>query len=124
EDALLAIPLPFIENDLATQFPAAFFNLEKRHNFLRVHDRHVKARLNCIVEKHGIEHVPDMGGQSERDITNAEESLCFWKFFFNETDSLDRFNAGFAEFLIAAAERERERVKNNVAWLHSEFADG
>ena len=75
------------------------------------------------MEKYGIEHMANMGGQPEWNITDAEQRFCLREFFLNQPDSLDRFDACLAEIFIAAAERERKRVKNKVARLHAEFVD-
>ena len=99
-------------------------DLVHRHDACRVHDRGVEAGLHALVEEHAVEHVPQRGLEAEAHVRHAEHGGHAGELGLDAADGLDRLDAVAPQVLLAGAERERERVEDEVGRLDAVALDG
>lgn len=88
----------------------------------RVHDGRVEARLDALVEEHGVEDDPGGRVQAEGDVRQAQRGLHIGAAALELTDRLDGGDAVLAGLLLAGADREGQRVDEDVALVHAPVA--
>ena len=85
-----------------------------RHDAGRVHDGRVEADLAALVEEHAVEHVARRGLEAEGHVREPEHGGRAGELGLDAADRLDRLDGVAPEVLGARAEREGERVEEQV----------
>ncbi len=109
-----------VERDLAD----VIVDLVHRHDARRVHDRRVEPGFSTLVEVDAVEHVAQRGLQSEAHVRETEHRRCAGKLGLDATDRLDGGHAVAAEVFGTGAERERQRVEDQIGRIHAVPLDG
>ncbi len=81
---------------------------------LGVDDRHVEAGLHAVVEEDRVQHLAAGRRQAEGDVGDAEDGLAARQLLLDQADALDRLDAGADVVLVAGADREDQRVEEDV----------
>ena len=116
EDALVV-------DDLLGEFSASFVDFVERHYLRGVDYCHVESGFDSEMEEDGVQHVARVRVEAERDIRYAENSSAFGMRLLYHANRFDGFDACFAEFVVAGAERECESVEDNIFFPHAVFVD-
>ena len=74
-----------------------------------------------MVEHHGVENFASRLGQSERDVGDAKDRLATRQRLFDQPNAFDRLDARADIILVAGADREDERIEDDVLGLDAVF---
>jgi hypothetical protein len=88
---------------------------------LGIDDREVEPGLHAMIEHHGVQHFTARLGQSKGHVRDAENRLAARERFLDQADAFDRFDAGADVILVAGADREDERIEDDVLGLDAVF---
>ena len=89
-----------------------------------VDDGRVEAGLGRLVQVHRVEDVAGGRVEAEGDVGEPERGVDAGQVLLDELDALERGHAVAAALLHAGAEREGERVEEQVAGLEAVAVDG
>src|ERR1019366_10533479 len=89
--------------------------------FFGVDYREVETRLHAMIEHQGVEHFTARLRKSERDVRDAEDRLAIRKPLLNQRNAFDRLDAGADIVFVAGADRENERIEDDVLGLDAVF---
>ncbi len=89
--------------------------VRQRHQRRCIDDARIHPGLDAAVQKHRIEHLARGRLQPERDVRQPQDRAHPGKFLLDAPDGLDRFPGGVAQRPVAAADRERQRIQQQVA---------
>src|SRR6202167_4109246 len=74
-----------------------------------------------MIEHHGVEHFASRLWQSERDVRDAENRFATRQRFLDQPNAFDGLDAGADIILVAGADRENERIEDDVFGLDAVF---
>ena len=86
-----------------------------------VDDREVEARLHAVIEHHGVQYFAARFGQSKGDVRDAEDGLASRQRVLDEANAFDRLDARADIVFVAGADREDQRVEDDVFGLDAVF---
>ena len=87
-------------------------------------DGRVEAGLGGLVQEHRVEDVAGGRVEAEGDVGEPEDGVDAGQLLLDEPDALEGVDAVAAALLHAGAEREGERVEEQVAGLEAVAVDG
>ena len=95
--------------------PALLFgNRRIALQLLGIDDRQVQTRLHAMVEHHRVEHFAPGFGQAEGDVGDAQDGLAARQGGLDRADALDGLDARTDIVAVAGADREHQRVEEDV----------
>ena len=112
-DRIVAAPPDQILGELALLFGNRRIALQ----LFGVDDREVEAGLHAMIEHHGVQHFAAGLRQSEGDVGDAEDGFATRQRLLDQPDAFDRFDAGADIIFVAGADREDQRIEDDVLGL-------
>ena len=103
------------------EFAFLFGNRRIAMQLFGIDDREIEAGLHAVIEHHGVQHFAARLGQSERDVRDAEDGFATRQRLLDQPDAFDRFDAGADIVFVAGADREDERIEDDVFGLDAVF---
>ncbi len=74
-----------------------------------------------MIEHHGVKHFAARLRQSERDVRDAENGFATRQRLLDQPDALDGLDAGADIIFVAGADRENQRIEDDVLGLDAVF---
>ncbi len=111
-----------VEDEVVVDLLRVRIQSRDRNDFRRVEDGEVQARLHRVVEHERVEDLPGLRREPEAHIGDAEHGEHAGELRLNASDGLQGRDGAGAEFLIPAAEREGERIQDEITGVQPIFA--
>ena len=92
-----------------------FGDAVQRQDLREMHDRAGQPAAQRVVEKHRVQHLPRQRVEAERDVRQAEDDLALGHALADRGDRIQRIEAELAVVLVAGADREGQRVEQQIA---------
>ena len=116
-DRIVAAP----PDQILGEFAFLFGNRRIALQLLGIDDREVEPGLHAMIEHHGVQHFAARLGQSERDVGDAENGFAARQRLLDQPDAFDRLDAGADVIFVAGADREDQRIEDDVFGLDAVF---
>ncbi len=116
-DRIVAAPPDQILGELALFFR----NRRIAMQLLGIDDREIETGLHAMIEHHRVQHFAARLGQSERYVGDAEDRFATRQRFLDQPDAFDRLDAGADVIFVAGADREHQRIEDDVLGLDAVF---
>ena len=115
---------PSVVHEVERELAHVVVDLVHRHDARRVDDRGVEAGFDALVQEDAVEHVPERGLEPEAHVRDAEDRRRAGELGLDAPDRLDRLDPVAAQILLPGAERERQRVEDEVGRIEAVLVDG
>ena len=115
---------PAVEDQILGDPHLLFRDLVQRHDPREMHDRAGQAAAQRVVEKDRVQHVARRRVEAERDVREAEDDLALGHLSRDPLDRLQGPQAELAVVLVAGADREGQRVEQQVRRRQAVLAAG
>ena len=96
-------------------------NFIQWHNCRHINDARVHAGLNRLMQEDRVEHLAQSGFKAERNIGKPQHGAHTRQVRLNAADGFQGLESRVAQGVVAAADREGQRVDQQIFGVHSAF---